>query len=70
MSLPHIGVGMDVCFRSKVFTAPYTPHFDAYKGHKFTVVAIHPGEHVALKCTSDPSLTVNGHVHADELKRL
>lgn len=70
MNTPHIGAGMSVCFRSKVFAAPYTPHYDTYKGHHFTVVAVHPGDHVELKCTSDPAVYVNGHVHADELKQL
>lgn len=65
-----IGVGMKVCFRSKVFEAPYTPYYDAYKGHQFEVVAIHEGNHIELKCTDDPSVIVQGCVHDDELKRM
>lgn len=70
MNEPKIGVGMQVYFRSKVFEAPYTPYYDAYKGHKFQVVAVYDeGEHVELKCISDPSLKLAGCPHADELKR-
>lgn len=64
-----IGVGMDVYFRTKVFAPPYTPYYDAYRGHKFNVVALHEGGHVELKCISDPSVVVAGYVHDDELKR-
>jgi hypothetical protein len=67
---PHIGVGMNVCFRSKVFEAPYTPYYDAYKGHHFEVVGVYHYDHIELKCTTDPSVIVQGCVHSDELKRL
>lgn len=70
MSTLHIGVGMMVCFRSKVFAEPYAPYYDAYKGHHFQVVAIHYGDHVELKCVTDPNLMVDGFVHNDELKQL
>lgn len=69
MKEPKIGVGMEVYFRSKVFSAPYTPYYDAYRGHKFKVVGIHYGDHVELTCISDPSVQVAGYVHDDELKR-
>lgn len=70
MAKIHIGVGMSVCFRSKVFGPKYTPYYDAYKGHTFRVVAVHEGDHIELVCTSDPSVIVQGCVHDDELKRL
>jgi hypothetical protein len=60
---------MEVYFRSKVFAHPYAPYYDAYRGHKFKVVAIHPGEHIQLECITDPSVLVAGAVHADELKQ-
>jgi hypothetical protein len=66
---PAIGAGMEVYFRSKVFEHPYAPYYDAYRGHKFKVIALHPGDHIQLECISDSSVNVNGHVHADELKQ-
>lgn len=68
--LPPIGVGMEVYFRSKVFSPPYSPYYDAYKGHKFKVVRLHYDDsHIELKCISDPNVIVAGYVHPDELKR-
>ena len=65
-----IGVGMEVYFRSKVFEPPYTPYYDAYRGRKFRVVAMHYEDtHVELECIDDPNLKVAGYVHPDELKR-
>lgn len=64
-----VGKGMKVCFRSKVFKPPYTPYYDAYKGHAFEVVNIRAHDHIELKCVSDPTLKVAGLVHDDELKR-
>ena len=72
MSNPKIGVGMEVYFKSKVFDPNdfWYPHYEAYKGHKFQVVALHYGNtHVELKCISDPNVVVDGYVHSDELKR-
>lgn len=72
MSEPKIGVGMEVYFRSKVFEPAgfWYPHYEAYKGHKFQVVALHYGDtHAELKCIDDPTVVVAGYVHPDELKR-
>lgn len=69
MSLTRpIGLGMTVYFKSKVYRAPFAPYYDAYKGHKFQVVAIHDGYHIELKCLTG-DVKVAGHVHGDELKR-
>lgn len=38
MTNPNVGVGSQVYFRSFVYDAPFSPYFDNYKGHKFTVV--------------------------------
>lgn len=64
-----IGVGMEVYFRAKVYRDPYAPYYDAYKGHKFKVVALHDDSHVELTCISDPTVQVGGYVHQDELKK-
>lgn len=62
-------IGGFVKFADKVFTPPYTPYYDAYKGHVFQVVAYHDNfSHVELKCYDDPSIVVNGHVHLDEVQ--
>lgn len=60
--------GMKVTFHPKVFKHPYTPYYDAYQGHTFEVVALHPGDHVELKCVSG-TVVVGGCVHDDELVR-
>lgn len=66
----HIGTGMEVYFRSYVFTEPYyTPYFDAYKGHKFKVIGIPFPGHATLECIDDPSVIVKGAVHVEDLKR-
>lgn len=65
---PPISIGMDVYFRSKVFEHPYTPYYDAYKGHKFRVTGVYEGGHITLICLDDPNVIVKGAVHADELK--
>jgi|WetSurSiteA1Bulk_404760.scaffolds.fasta_scaffold500424_2 hypothetical protein len=68
--MSNIGLGMKVCFRSKVFENPtYVPFYDAYKGHVFEVVGIEDYSHIELKCISDPSVKVDGLVHNDEVKR-
>lgn len=63
-------IGDKVEFMPHVFEAPYTPHYDAYKGHLFEVVTImcdaDDGEvedHLELRCVDDPSISVNGFVH-------
>jgi len=60
-------LGMTVEFHPKVFQHPYAPHYDAYKGHRFEVIAFHPLGHVEITCVDDPSVRVKGHVHDDEL---
>lgn len=67
---PDIGVGMKVCFRSKVFEGHYVPYYDAYKGHHFEVTGVYHYDHIGLKCLDDPTVIVQGCVHADELKRM
>lgn len=59
--------GMPVRFHEKVFSGPWVPYYDSYKGHTFEVVAVHEGDHIELKCTSDPAVKVQGCVHDDEL---
>jgi hypothetical protein len=68
--MKNIGQGMTVHFRSKVFHPPYVPYYDAYKGHTFQVLKMHEGDHAELTCISDPSIIVDGNVHADELKQV
>ena len=63
-------IGDLVTFNSKVFCPPWTPYYDAYKGHTFEIVSFHPGHHVELKCVSDPTIIVQGHVHDDEIQLL
>lgn len=63
----QIKVGMVVVFEDKVFSPPYTPYYDSYKGHIFEVLAFHEGDHVKLKCVDDPSVAMQGYPHADEL---
>jgi hypothetical protein len=60
-------VGEVVEFDPKVFTPPWTPYYDRYKGHTFKVVAMYPGRHVAVECLSDPTIITQGYVHDDEL---
>ena len=62
-----LNIGSKVVFSDKVFHHPYTPYYDAYKGHTFEVVAFHEGGHVQLKCVSDASVVVKGCPHDDEL---
>ena len=62
-----IAVGNKVHFRRKVFEGSYVPYFNEYAGHKFEVVAFHPGDHVELKCV-DGDVKVKGYVHLDEIR--
>lgn len=66
---PDIGMGMEVYFRSHVYSPPWSPYFDAYKGHKFKVVGIHEGDHIELQCVTG-DVKVSGHVHKQDLKRV
>jgi hypothetical protein len=66
---PHIGMGMLVYFRSKVYEPIYGGFYDSYKGHVFKVIGVHEGDHIELECVTDDDLKVAGHVHSDELKR-
>ncbi len=63
-----IGVGMDVYFKSHVYEHPFSPYYDAYKGHKFRVHAEHDGGHLELHCLTG-DVKVNGYVHSSDLKR-
>jgi hypothetical protein len=63
----YVGLGSIVEFRPKVYKAPYAPHYDAYKGHTFQVVAVHEGDHIELKCLDDKSIIVAGYIHEDEI---
>lgn len=64
-----IGIGMHVYFGSFVFSDKnYVPFYDAYKGHKFSVVDIKNG-HIGLRCIDDETVIVAGYVHENELKR-
>jgi hypothetical protein len=71
--MAKIGQGMEVYFRSYVFEGEYAPYYEAYKGHKFKVDHVmaedDTGTHVALKCLDDPTVIVDGYVHAFDLKR-
>jgi hypothetical protein len=51
-------------FVAKVFEAPFSPYFDAYKGHEFEIVARVEG-HLILRCVTDPSVIVDGNVDDD-----
>lgn len=62
-----IKIGMIVQFDPKVFEHPYAPSYDAYKGHRFQVIAFHPFGHVEITCVDDPSVRVKGYVHDGEL---
>lgn len=62
-----LDVGTSVTFHEKVFQGAWYPYYEDYKGHTFEVVAIHYGDHIELKCTSDPKVIVKGAVHDDEL---
>jgi hypothetical protein len=57
-------------FHPKVFTQPYAPYFDAYKGHQFVVDHVHPEpeatDHVWLRCI-DGDVAVDGYVELDQL---
>ena len=60
-------IGDKVRFSEKVFKAPYTPWYNSYKGHEFSVVGFHHGNtHVEVKCTTG-KIKVLGYVHPDEL---
>jgi len=56
-------------FHSKVFSAPYAPYYDEYRGEVFEIDHVHPedDEHVFLRCVSNPEIKVKGAVHRDEL---
>jgi len=58
-------------FHDKVFEEPYTPYFDAYRGHTFVIDHAssedETGNHVWLTCISDDSVKVSGYVHLDQL---
>ena len=61
MMLPtSLKLGMIVEFDPKVFQPPFAPDYDAYKGHRFEVIAFHPGGHVEIVCVDDPSVRVAG----------
>lgn len=64
-----IEVGKCVVFNPKVYSVPYTPFYDKYKGHTFVVSDV-AEDHYALKCISDNNLIVDGYVHEDELEVL
>ena len=59
-------IGSKVVFIEKVFSPPYTPYYDAYRGHTFEILEIGEGEHVHLKCVSG-NVMVQGWPHFDEL---
>lgn len=58
-------------FHDKVFSEPYTPYYDAYRGHTFVIDHAsdedETGNHVWLTCISDDSIKVAGYVHLDQL---
>lgn len=62
-------VGKCVVFKPKVYSAPYTPYYDKYKGHTFVVTDV-AEDHYALKCISDSNVIVDGYVHEDDLEVL
>jgi len=55
-----------------VYSEGYRPYYDKYKGEEFVIVSDeHPeddsGEHVFLRCVTNPYITVAGWVHRDDL---
>lgn len=58
-------------FHDKVFAEPYTPYYDAYRGHTFVIDHASnedkTGNHVWLTCISDDSVKVAGYIHLDQL---
>ena len=67
-----IQIGSLCRFQNRMFGPPHAPHYDAYCGHTFVIDHEHPedpgGEHVWLKCITNPELTVNGYVHRSDLQ--
>jgi hypothetical protein len=60
-------------FKKHVYAPPYTPYYDAYKGHVFVIDHYHPDkdatDHVWLICVDDPKVKVLGYVEIGDLKR-
>jgi hypothetical protein len=56
-------------FHPRVFEHPYTPYYDAYKGHLFRIVRYSPeaDDHVLLECVSYPQVKVDGYVDIDDI---
>lgn len=59
-------------FRDHVFKKPFTPYYDAYKGHLFTIdqKTPHPQDpngHVWLECVSSPSVKVDGFIDIGDI---
>ena len=59
-------------FRDKVFSAPYAPYYDQYRGHTFCIdyymAEDESQQHVWLTCVSDPSIVVKGYVEMNQLE--
>ncbi len=62
-------IGNIVEFLPRVYKAPYTPYFDAYKGHKFKIIGVFNEDpsHVMLECVTG-DVKVNGMVHDTDLR--
>lgn len=67
-------VGDTVEFLEHVYSPPYTPYYDAYKGHQFRVEKFMVDEgklirdHVWVVCLTDPSVIVKGYVHTYDMR--
>lgn len=59
-------------FKERVYSHPYAPYYDEYKGHVFIIDHASPedstGGHVWLICVDDSSIKVQGYVHLDDLE--
>lgn len=61
-------------FKKHVYSPPYTPYFDRYKGHEFEITSTSEedttGGHVFVKCITDTSIVVVGCVHLHNLEQV
>ena len=59
-------------FRDFVYEKPYSPYYDSYRRHEFTIdhysAEDETQQHVWLTCVTDPSILVRGYVELHQLE--
>jgi len=61
-------------FKDFVYSTPYAPYYDHYRGHTFQIdhfsTEDEQRQHVWLTCLSDPSIMVRGYVELYQLEEV